>query len=172
MAVDKDDLPRLRILVDASRVLRCKWCGISQSDTWKTTENGVYCSDSCMKVDMHMTRSYWFYCMFLFFVIFVPIGSRIDPSGLLGWLSIIMIPLTICCFIVGLPPSNYKEEVPRNSRVNEESLNVSLLKTVASHIECPNCDGNIDLSKVKEDMIYHCDYCGADGIIELVKINE
>lgn len=168
----RDDISRLRIFVDASRVPRCKWCGISQSYTWKTTKEGVYCSDSCMKVDMHVTNRWCWFPIFLFFVISALIGNSIDSSGILGSFSTVMIPLTICLFIVDLPPLAYKTKVPRNSRVNEGLLNLSLLKTITSHIKCPNCDGHIDLSNVKKDMVYHCDYCGADGIIELVKMKQ
>jgi ribosomal protein S27AE len=58
-------------------------------------------------------------------------------------------------------------KVAKDSKISEVHDDISLLKTMLTHVECPNCDGNIDLAEVGEDRIYHCGYCGASGIVEI-----
>ena len=57
--------------------------------------------------------------------------------------------------------------IPKGFRKNENLDDISILNTVLKHVECPNCDGSIDLATVGPDHIYHCGYCGASGIVEV-----
>jgi hypothetical protein len=102
----------------------------------------------------------------------IGVALVIAPFTLLTFFAPIA-PLLICLTI---PVYNewkrvnqFKQEVPEGSRFNGASSNLALLRAIPHPIECPNCDGNIDLSTVKEDMIYHCEYCGASGKVEILK---
>jgi DNA-directed RNA polymerase subunit RPC12/RpoP len=44
---------------------------------------------------------------------------------------------------------------------------VSVLRSISPPVECPNCDGLIDLANVGEEVVYNCQYCGASGVLEL-----
>jgi hypothetical protein len=59
----------------------------------------------------------------------------------------------------------------KGSRRNIGISEVSLLRKISAPIECPNCDGIINLENVSEDMVYTCQYCGANGIID-IKLQE
>ena len=172
MSKNDHELPRLHIIVDSSKVIRCKWCGTTQSEHWLSTEYGsFFCSTTCAKA--FGSEKYWWCLTPLVFIIplfgvifFLASGREQQYVGSVGLLTCGILLLMAWCTY---EDRHYAKDVPYNSRKDEESLDVSLLKAVASNIECPNCDGNIDLSKVTEDMVYHCEYCGADGIIEIVK---
>jgi hypothetical protein len=175
LTTDRDELPRLHIVVDASKVVRCKWCGTVQSENWIASEYGYFfCSDICAKA--FGSEKYWYcltplVCVIPFFtvLIFLASGQELGFIGFVGLLVCgVLLSISWCIY----EDKQYAKDVPKNSRWIEGSVDVSLLKTVARHIECPNCDGNLDLSKVKEDMIYHCDYCGASGEIEVVKMKQ
>jgi len=58
-------------------------------------------------------------------------------------------------------------EIPKGSESHTGVSEVSLLQRFSAPIECPNCDGNIDLDSIGEDMVYYCRYCGANGVIDL-----
>ncbi|MFW9844295.1 MAG: hypothetical protein ACFFEV_06955 [Candidatus Thorarchaeota archaeon] len=170
-----DDLPRIRVLVNTSKLLRCNWCGTFQSDTWISNKKGVYCSSNCVKAEGYQDRCF---CI-CFLVITIGLSGAFTRVVIPERNATIFVIIGIASFLILVyaifdtkSVSDYIGEVPKNARVAKSSGDVIFLKTVASHIECPNCDGNIDLSNIQEDMVYHCDYCGADGIIELVQIQE
>ena len=176
MTENKDELPRLHIFVDGSKVVRCKWCGTTQSEKWIPAGFGdFYCSDNCKRAAEWNPEGYGFctfgFTLLLFLVIiFTGLPWEILLPGIL-----IMSPLFILLPVIMYfrkPPEDYKEKVPKNSRWNEGLSDLSLLKTITSHAVCPNCDGNLDLSKVTQDMVYACEYCGASGKIEVVKMKQ
>ena len=82
--------------------------------------------------------------------------------------SVFMVPIGILILFDFRNGRKYAMKIPKGSRGKEGLDDISVLKTILKHAECPNCDGNIDLSGVEEDRIYHCGYCGATGIVEIV----
>ena len=170
---ERSDLTRLYIAVDPSKLVQCKWCGTIESDNWRTgRRGGSYCKLSCLHADNRQEYRNLNY------------GLMILSAGmwLWGWLvggfllgvfvGIPMLFMTIPGILCGTYRIKRGEvasvKVPKDSRKPDSLTDLSLLKTIMSHVECPNCDGNIDLTKIGGDQIYHCDYCSASGIVELV----
>lgn len=72
--------------------------------------------------------------------------------------------------LFGFAGRAYRKEIPKGSRKTEGRVSeLALLRSVTSSVSCPTCDASIDLSDIREDKLYHCDYCGASGIVELLK---
>lgn len=66
-----------------------------------------------------------------------------------------------------------RQRTPKDSRLNEGSVELSLLRRVSEHVQCPNCEqGSIDLTAVQEDMTYFCEYCNARGPIEIIRTGD
>ena len=157
----------IQMAVDATKLARCKWCGRMKGDRWPRTDAESYCSIDCAKAD-HASS------MILFFLLVV----AVSPIGILlvGPLSPSIIVLGFLIFIiVGFPflrfghsGFRYRSKVPRDSRRNEGTSGVDLMKALPSRVCCPNCDANIDLEKVSEDMVYTCENCGVSGNIEIL----
>lgn len=175
MTENNNELPRLHILVDASKVVRCKWCGTTQSEKWIPTEPGsFFCSYVCVKAYGH--DRYWMIltpliCLIPLFVGVFLLASD-SEKGFVGFVGLLTCGITLSMAWCTYEDREYAKDVPQNSRLNEGLSDLSLLKTITSHAVCPNCDGNLDLSKVTQDMVYDCEYCGASGKIEVVKMKQ
>lgn len=171
MTIDSDDNPRLRVLIDASKTVRCKWCGTTQSDDWKITGLGVYCSKKCFTAhNSQDIEPITIVCILGVFFGVNLVTFSIDANfGVLVF--------AILCFLLWYYASgyfeneDYKQEVPRNSRQDNGSIDVSLLRMTSSNITCPHCDASVDISHLEDDLVYYCNYCGASGLVEIVKIN-
>jgi hypothetical protein len=170
------DSPKLYVAVDANKVARCEWCGGSESGFWVHRRDKLYCSTDCQDADTGNEQMLFGACLILIFlVISIPmlLGSIFMGSGQGFGISISLI--FFCALFLVYWCSIYqngklvREKTPKGSRYNEAVSPLSLLKTKFQHIECPNCDGNINLSDVDEDMTYYCDYCGASGIVEILR---
>jgi DNA-directed RNA polymerase subunit RPC12/RpoP len=155
------------IAVDATNLVRCRYCGLMDGDRWLRADRGQYCSMDCMRADN----------VGLFFFVYL-IGAAGIPFFLLyyGMYPIIAVFGALIVMTIGFPllrssylGLEYRSKVPRYSRQNERPSGVDLLKALPSRVSCPNCDANIDLEKVSADMVYTCDYCGASGNIEILK---
>ncbi|NHJ14415.1 MAG: hypothetical protein EAX95_12120 [Candidatus Thorarchaeota archaeon] len=157
----KKDAPKLYIAVDASKLARCAWCGTSESQEWLSAETGVFCSVECAR------------------------ARYIDTVLCIIGTAFVIAPLTLLTFFAPLAPiililtypalkewrriRRYKKDVAEGSRRKDDSIDLSLLHALPTAVTCPSCDGNINLFTVKEDMIYHCEYCGVSGKVEILK---
>lgn len=175
MAKEKD-LPRIHIILDASKTKRCDWCGSPQSDRWLTHREGTFCSNSCIKAASSENRcvtvlitgftSMFFFWAWVWFLIerpWVPADFIIISVGVT---IVFLVPL-FAKTIVEFADHKIALKIPRGSRRHIGVSQFSLLKRISTPMECPNCDGNIDLDAVHKDMVYTCQYCGASGIIEI-----
>ena len=90
---------------------------------------------------------------------------------LLGLTLFFVVPLSVKS-IIQYNDHRFALEIPKGSRRDIGVSEFSLLQRVSAPVECPNCDANLDLSEIKENMVYHCKYCGASGIIEIVAMKE
>jgi len=173
---DEKDLTRLHIVLDASKAKRCEWCGSPQSDRWLNNEEGTFCSNRCSKAAGSENRwmtaliSVFSASFFIWAWIWILFGHFWVPPNfmvmLLGLTFFFVVPISVKAIIEF---ANHKSalEIPRGSRRNIGVSKVSLLRMVSDPIECPNCDGNIDLRSIGEDMVYTCQYCGANGVIDI-----
>jgi hypothetical protein len=48
-------------------------------------------------------------------------------------------------------------------------LDHEILRSIPHSVLCPKCAGNLDLSGIDADMTYECKYCGAEGVIEILR---
>ncbi len=163
---ERSELHRLYIAVDPSKIVRCGWCGSVESEKWVHNQGGTFCSSTCLNAASADTSGRVLCaCMFL------PILALITIVLVGGLETIVYLILSfVAVSIVGygyIQGRNATSKVAKDSRKTETLDDISLLKTLLTHVECPNCDGNIDLADVGEDQIYHCGYCGASGIIEI-----
>ena len=163
--VEKKDLDRIHIVLDASKAHRCTWCGSPQSNKWITDPSGVYCSTECVRAAsskqlrtmVALTCCYTILAVLMFaignpIVVAVSLGSLFILYGIIGKLFL---------------DTRFAQAIPEGSRSQIGVSEVSLLQRISNPVECPNCDGNIDLSKVDVDMIYTCQYCGATGVLDI-----
>ena len=157
--MDSKESLRIYIAVDPAKVARCKWCGGTESKNW-TGDNmsGIYCSDECRFADQSN-------CILLFFVISMPLALVISgPAGLFLF-SVLLSPMLVC----GGIGQYHRRTIAKDSRRKDVSIDTAMLQAVSSAVLCPKCDANIDVTKVGDDRVYTCDYCGASGTIEVVK---
>lgn len=172
MAKEKD-IHRLQLLLDASKIERCIWCGTQQSDTWFDSPEGFYCSSDCMKASRTQNQRFWQAMCVLLFVSSVLIYLATGPFfsfdrrletvafGISITLYLIMLYLAISQY------RKYESAVPKNSRRGVRPTGVSLLRKISEPVECPKCGAKIDLANIGDDLIYHCQYCGANGVVEI-----
>lgn len=167
MNENRESLP-IHITVDSTKIARCQWCGSIESDNWRVNRYGVYCSDICAAANVTGLSI----CTSLFFVFLSLITvAAMEPSS---WASGIGIPLLfillalpgLLCGAIGL---EHRKKVPRNSRRDDISSDLALLRAISSEVSCPKCNGNIDVGRISKDRVYRCQYCGATGTIEVIK---
>ena len=163
--VDKKNSHRLRIILDASKAHRCKWCGTPQSDLWITEKSGVYCSKNCVRAS-HSQALGCYSTITIFYAILIIWGwPTIYPE--IAWLYLLTFVALAVMLLSLFRDRRYVLKIPKGSRSHLGVSEVSLLQRISAPIECPNCDANIDLKSVGEDMAYTCQYCGANGVVEI-----
>ncbi|MFW9975011.1 MAG: hypothetical protein ACFFDQ_07100 [Candidatus Thorarchaeota archaeon] len=163
---ERTDPPRLYIVVDPSKLVRCEWCGSLESKGWIYNERGTFCSNICVSASKSKSViPVVIYCAVM--IALLLFYSSVGEQSLTWFFLIFTLIGTLCLLYERWDSSISADYVPRNSRRTESLYNTSLLKTMLTHVECPNCDGNIDIAKIGEDQIYHCGYCGASGIVEI-----
>jgi hypothetical protein len=163
--VEKKDLHRLHIVLDASKAHRCNWCGTPQSDRWLTRKTGVYCSKKCVRAAASEARLCYLPLPILYIMLVIWIWPELGRY--LAWLFLLLFIPPFAIPILFFRDRKFALEIPKGSRSHIGVSEVSLLRKLSAPIECPNCDANIDLSKISEDMIYTCQYCGATGVVEI-----
>jgi hypothetical protein len=166
---ERSDLPRLYIVVDPSKSMRCSWCGTFQSHQWQHSKGGTFCSKSCQTAAIASNDPIECLCccqivmMVIGFIISIEVGVVI---------SVFFVPVGILMQLEYMQGKKAALKVPKNSRRKYGLDDFSVLKTILKHAECPNCDGNIDLTEIEADRIYRCRYCGATGVVEIVHTHD
>jgi hypothetical protein len=144
--VDKKSQHRLRIVLDASKAHRCKWCGSSQSDWWITEKSGVYCSQDCVRASH--SEALGCYLLITFFYTILMIWAWPAVSQDLGWFYLLTFILLAIIPLSLYRNRRYALKIPKGSRNHIGVSEVSLLRKVSAPIECPNCDAKINLRNV------------------------
>ncbi len=162
---EKKDQHRIHIILDDTKVNRCKWCGSPQSDDWISSKDGAFCSKNCARAAY--SEDSWRFGICLVGLPFFMLLALVSQNPL--WpLYIFMFPLILIYYAwLFCSGRNHAKGTPKGSRRNTGLSAASLLRRVSAPIECPNCDAKIDLKNVGEDMIYHCQYCGASGVVDI-----
>jgi uncharacterized paraquat-inducible protein A len=172
---------RIHIILDAGKVNRCSWCGSPVSEHWISSEGGPFCSKECEKEWLNERNS----CTFCFsafltllFLLLIPAFWLSDSSYIDNTLRFqVIASCSVAVVILSIfTISSFRDYNRTPNRLKDSQRNVgtskaSLLRSISTPVECPNCDALIDLTNIGEDMVYHCQYCGANGIIE-IKIAE
>jgi predicted nucleic acid-binding Zn ribbon protein len=174
---EKKETGRIRIILDASKVNRCSWCGIPISDDWVAGRDGSFCSRECLYNSWNERRSKLFpvceWLAILLFLIFLTIPlinprSILDARYLLFIFSFIFSTVLFLVFLRReIRDHSHDIDRPKDSRRNIGISEVSILRSISTPVECPNCDGLIDLANIGDDMVYRCQYCGASGVLEI-----
>lgn len=174
--VDKTDLSRLHIVLDASKTKHCDWCGSPQSDRWKTNKEGTFCSNKC--IDAARSENRWtsalitgFFATFFIWAWIQLLVERywVAPNFigmLLGITILILGPISVKT-IIEFADHKLALERPKGSRRNLGVSLTSILSKISGPLQCPNCDGNLNVEEIDEDMVYTCGYCGASGLVEI-----
>jgi LSD1 subclass zinc finger protein len=140
------------IAVDKDEVLRCAWCGTTESAHWiRGKQRGVYCSSTCETADRSICNSI---CgLFLLIAVLSGYLSSVGvsdnpitlfPIVLFGFLSLLIIWQY---FIV----SKARSKVPRDSRLHDELFDERYLR-------CENCGAPLDI--LDGAVSVKCTYCG------------
>jgi len=150
------------IAVDRKRVMRCKWCGSTESERWITAENdswisGPYCSVPCKNADRAYDK--------LGFAVFLAIVFSLSFFTDFDWLSDILLvlmfvlPMSIICIIgplawgwVNLSAGRKaRAAIPKNSRRVDKVFDTRYLL-------CENCHAPLEQTDGKTAT--KCMYCG------------
>ncbi|MFW9806649.1 MAG: hypothetical protein ACFFFK_07970 [Candidatus Thorarchaeota archaeon] len=164
MMGEKSQLQHLVVAVDSSKLARCTWCGTLESNHWINGKHGMYCSKACKSATV--SEAGFVPLLFICQIGLIAIGFMYSIEiGLV--FGVFLIPVGILSLNEFKQGVESAHRIPRGSRRTENVDDIKVLKTILKHVECPNCDGNIDLTTVGQDHIYHCGYCGASGIVEI-----
>jgi len=165
---DTNEPLRIYVAVDSTKVFRCRWCGSAESDAWFETQYGTFCSGECYDASQAYDRISVYSCFLIIFVGSFAVMETLWPGTLIIALPAYLLLSSpyLCCVKESW---DSRKRIPRNSRKDTTSLDLSLLKAMTSGVLCPRCSANIDIRKVGKDKVYNCEYCGASGTIELVK---
>jgi len=156
---------RVYIAVDPTKIVRCQWCGAAESEEWHRTRYGVYCSMDCF----YAAQANGYLCAYI-----IEVASSsflvgvVSPSALLVGIPLIML-LFSPCLIWTKRGWDHQKNMPRDSRRDDVTSDLALLKTISSGVSCPRCNANIDVRKIGTDRVYNCEYCGASGTIEFLR---
>jgi len=172
---DGKDSGRIHIILDAAKVNRCNWCGIPISDNWVFGREGSFCSQECLHKSWNEKRSNLFnvcgWLAILQTLVLLAIPMIVGLQSLLFVAIFFLIMILVLVFLHRLIREDLEIsdniDRPKDSRRNIGISEVSILRSISTPVECPNCDALIDLANIREDMVYHCQYCGANGIIEI-----
>jgi len=160
---------RIDVVVDSSKIVRCKWCGTSESEKWLRTRLGLFCSVGCSYADSTEQFVPQALCLSIIMPLFI---MMVIPRivGTVGFDIVVMLSIFVGLMSLysGMRGMDYRRSVPKDSRRNEVHLGTALLRTVSTSVVCPRCDANLDLRNIGEDRVYVCGYCGATGTIEII----
>ncbi|MHA2118944.1 MAG: hypothetical protein ACW98J_08490 [Candidatus Thorarchaeota archaeon] len=158
---------RLFVAIDFSKTVRCGWCGRLESQDW---DQFPLCTQECKRAAYTETN-------------LKIAASFLGPSAILLLLSFVdfwlLFPGILSLIVAPWPILEWRRGIsarvrrPKDSRINEGSVELHLLRRVSKHVQCPNCEqGSIDLTAVQEDMTYFCEYCNARGPIEIIQAGD
>ncbi len=146
------------IAVDRKMVMRCKWCGSTESKRWLTAEDarwisGLYCSVTCKNA----SGAYDKLGFAIVISVFVFLSFFTDPdwwSGILLFLMVVL-PMTIICLAWGLvnlsTGRKARVAVPKNSRRIDRVFD-------PRYLVCENCHAPLEQTDGKTAV--KCMYCG------------
>jgi len=160
---------RICVVVDSSRIVQCKWCGITQSERWIKSRGRFFCSTSCANAGSEkcLAEAYVVCTFFLS----MPLFLAAFPGSLgYGNLRLLIILVLIGLMVISRISEGmaYRKSMPRNSRRDQIPLDTALLATVTTSVVCPRCGAELDLLSIGKDRVYACGYCGATGAITVV----
>jgi LSD1 subclass zinc finger protein len=153
------------IAVDKDEVMRCSWCGTTESKRWIRAENrGVYCSSTCDHAD-DVIGKYCFgivisivLCTIFLSPVFSPDFGSIVAVGGTGYILF----LSFIAVFLGVLPIGYslwkisvisrsRTEVPRQLR------DVDILFD-ERYLQCEKCGGPLEI--VDGATAITCSFCG------------
>ncbi len=161
------------VVVDTSRAAKCAWCKSIESKNWKsTTEGKLFCCSKCRDAYYCENRQYITIFMLVAGVVCLLIYLS-DPESPNAF-RVLFPSLMFLSFAVGTIPFifigySHAKKVPQYSRRAILSAEHVFARRISNPIDCPNCMGKLDLSKIQREMVYCCEYCGATGAVEVVR---
>jgi hypothetical protein len=164
---------KLYVTVDSSKVFRFDWCGTLASEKWiHGYGKRALCSKDCGKASAAIVwdRSKRM-CMCIlmvapFYLIFLLLYDPFLLQFLFPYL--IFASLMGILMIYGIRDIiQMREKIPEWSRYNQGMASLLQPDNASLFAECPSCRGSINLSDVQDDMVYHCESCGASGVVEI-----
>ena len=172
---DAKDSGRLHIILDAAKVKRCSWCGIPISDNWVSGRDSLFCSQECLYKSWSENRSTlynvcgWMAILLTLVLLTIPMILGLQSLPFVAISFLMMILVLVCFRQLNRENLEISEAVdrPKDSRRNIGISEGSILRSISTPVECPKCGAKIDLTNIGDDMIYHCQYCGANGIVEI-----
>jgi predicted nucleic acid-binding Zn ribbon protein len=167
----------IRVAIDVSKAVKCEWCGALDSVCWTTSRYGkIFCCSAC-KLAFYHKRTRNILILSVLILVLLIISALVS---LFSDLAVPVVPplilLIVISFVYTIPTyyfgGTYARKVPRNALSQYETMEQAMLSCLSAPIECPNCDANLDLSTIGPDMVYHCEHCGATGLVEVTKTDE
>ena len=150
------------VMVDSSKIARCKWCGVIQSASW----TGVFCSRECMRASDALSGPLVFILATAAGLTFLIVFRQHILFAVSS--SLILLMFGTLAFIYSGMGMRDRRSVPKNSRADDVPLDTALLATMSTSVVCPRCDAELDLRSISKDGAYACGYCGTTGTITVV----
>ncbi len=169
---DGERSDNIYVVVDSSKVARCKWCGITESEKWIPGQNGLFCSRGCSYASTGLQGLFMFIFSIAFSLFFVGLGTMIGSAGPAVFPSLVFLSFALLSLFVYVQGVTHRSSMPKNSRADDVPLDTALLRTVSASVNCPRCDANLDLRKIGEDRVFMCGYCGATGTVRIIDRSE
>ena len=152
------------IAVDKDEVMRCTWCGSTESKHWiRGKSRGIYCSSTCENADdvignycFSIICSAGFVLIFLSFLLSFDIGSIlvIGGIGFIGFISFLVV-LGLVPIALGLRKisiiSKARTEVPKDSKDFDEVFD-------ERYLQCEKCGASLEV--IDGAIPVKCSYCG------------
>ena len=168
----------IQVVIDFAKSSRCDWCGTMESTRWERSPKGTFCSAECRHAYLQADAVKMIYLTLCvggpIAVVTIATVSVTDPYKY-GQISLVMILFLAMLLLSGysslVQGKRHEERVPKGSRSQYLLTEHTYIKSLRKPAKCPNCDGNIDLSKTGPDLVYHCEYCGASGKIHVIRQN-
>ncbi|MHA2192038.1 MAG: hypothetical protein ACXAEE_11130 [Candidatus Thorarchaeota archaeon] len=165
---------KLYVTVDSSKVVRCDWCGTLASEKWiHGYGKRALCSKDCGKAsaaivwDGNKRRIMCGLAVLLLWLVYLVLIYPSSVQYLFPFLIFVCL-LEILAIYVFRDIVRTRDRIPEWSRYNQGVSSIFQLDSMPRTAECPRCAGSINLSNVKDNMVYHCESCGTTGVVEIL----
>jgi len=177
-----------RFVVSDDRLVRCEWCGTTQSENWifSRVSYGIkryFCSRDCqraygaeeLKWQSRLSGAFAGIIAFSSLLFFASIRLNLSSGLAIQALQIGSVFTFAALFLAGVSVHLHRqsqnalqirESIPTGSRRESKWSEVSSFETVSITVKCSECGNIFTIEDLKYGMAYECSFCAAKGVVE------